>query len=96
MDCIKPRCIFRCHNISNKLYPNLLKEFLLIFIFSHYLDTNFHLISLLLEIRDLNNKHSGSYMNEVLLELLKYLDIEHDSNFDVLCLFFYIFINISL
>jgi hypothetical protein len=35
-------------------------------------------------------------MNEVLLELLKYLDIEHDSNFDVLCLFFYIFINISL
>jgi hypothetical protein len=78
MDCIKLKCIFGCYEINNKLYSNLLKEFLLIFIFSYYFDKNFYLISYFLGVRDLKDKHSESYINEVLLELLKDLDIEYD------------------
>jgi hypothetical protein len=31
----------------------------------------------LLGMRDLKDRHSGAYLNEVLLELLKEFDIEH-------------------
>jgi hypothetical protein len=36
-----------------------------------------NLYTFLLGMRDLKNKYSGAYLNEVLLELLKEFDIEH-------------------
>jgi triosephosphate isomerase len=36
-----------------------------------------NLHTFLLGIQDLKDRHSGAYLNEVLLELLKEFDIEH-------------------
>jgi hypothetical protein len=78
MSYIKPRCIFGRYNVNNKSYRNLLKKGLLIFIFNYYLDKNFQLISYLLRIRDLKDRHSGTYLNLVLLEVLQEFDSEYN------------------
>jgi hypothetical protein len=50
---------------------------LLIFIYNYALDKNMNLYTFLLAIRDLKDRHSGAYLNDVLLELLKEFNIEH-------------------
>jgi hypothetical protein len=41
---------------------------------------NFKLKSYLLAMKDLSDKHSGVYMNSVLLEALKHYNIEYNIN----------------
>ena len=75
MDCYKSRCLSWYYYVSN--YNKILIKYLLT-IFSHFINENFELISFLLGIKDLKDKHLGSYMCKVLLKALQEYNIKYN------------------